>query len=253
MIESRPGAKAGLDESTNAMLLFYCAAGKDLAGIRRRGLSAPDGQAVRLWTSLAAAQRACEGRLLVLDAGALPQAALRDDEAAGAVQVRAAVPPRAFRNLAPYRPPQPVTAAGGYVARAGRGEPEVLLIFRRGVWDLPKGKLDAGETLEACALREVREELGIEALRLLHDLGTTTHDYVEQGRYRVKTTHWFLMQTPATRFRPEAREGIEAVAWMPWREARRRLGYDSLRRHMQRVEAAVREALAAEDAPPAPP
>ncbi len=224
------------------MLLFYCADSKECAGIRQAGLVCPDGEALRLWTSLDAARAARQGQILVLDAAALPKAVR--DHAAGVVQVRAAVPPEAFRNLDPYLPPLPVVAAGGYVARPGAGQPEVLLIFRRGVWDLPKGKRDEGETLAACALREVREELGIEALRLLRPLGTTTHDYVLQDRYCVKTTHWFLMQTTETHFKPEAREGIEAVAWTPWREAVRRVGYDSLRRHMQRVEAAVREAVA---------
>ena len=52
----------------------------------------------------------------------------------------------------------------------------MLLIFRRGVWDLPKGKRDAGETIEACALREVREEIGVGELRLARELGTTVHD-----------------------------------------------------------------------------
>jgi 8-oxo-dGTP pyrophosphatase MutT (NUDIX family) len=112
---------------------------------------------------------------------------------------------------------------------------EVLLIFRRGAWDLPKGKLDPGETPEAGALREVAEEVGVglETLRLLRPLGVTVHGYPHPKRptYAVKTTHWFAMATDAAGFRPQAEEDIEAVAWAPWAAAGARLGFESLRRH----------------------
>ena len=56
-----------------------------------------------------------------------------------------------------------IQAAGGVVTN---DREELLLIFRRGKWDLPKGKLDPGETLEACALRETSEETGLQHLQL---------------------------------------------------------------------------------------
>jgi ADP-ribose pyrophosphatase YjhB (NUDIX family) len=220
------------------MFLFYCAAETDLATLGREGLWKAGEGGFPLWTSLEAAQAACRGPILVVAASAIPDV-WRGDEAAeeqGAPVWTAQIPPEAFCNLDPYLPPQPVVAAGGFVVRPGAGEPEVLLIFRRGLWDLPKGKCDPGETVEACALREVREEVGVVALRLVRELGTTVHGYARDGGYHVKTTSWFLMQTPATRFTPEAREGIEAVAWTPWREAVRRIDYASLRDHMARVE-----------------
>ncbi len=163
-----------------------------------------------LYDTLADANAACaEGeRILVIDAsGSVP-------------------------NADPYLPPEPVTAAGGLVVRYEADEPLLLLIFRRGAWDLPKGKQDEGETVKECALREVREEVGIEELRLLKPAGMTVHGYPEKGRYLVKTTWWFFMRTPERDFTPEAREGIEAVAWVPWSEAQDRLGYASLRRHL---------------------
>ena len=210
------------------MLLFYCAAEADLAAIRREGV-----YDAGLWTSLEAARKACDGSILVVDMAA-----------EGAVSAHAGhIPPEAFVNLDPYLRPKKVLAAGGYVVRPGEEAPEVLLIFRKGAWDLPKGKQDPGETIEACALREVREEVGVDQLHLGPALGTTLHGYERDGRYHVKTTHWFLMQTPEISFAPQAQEGIEEVAWVPWPDAVRCLGYASLRSHMQQVETAVRDAL----------
>lgn len=136
-------------------------------------------------------------------------------------------------NLDPYRPPEPIEAAGGIVLRWREGEgPEVLLILRRGTWDLPKGKREAGESLEACALREVREEIGISALESLGPAGTTLHGYPEGARFMVKTTSWFFMRTPERTFAPEAAEGITEARWLPWAEAQERLGYATLRAHL---------------------
>ena len=186
---------------------------------------------VRLWTSLEKAQAACQGCILVLNGSAVTE----PEEGQMHSVARSAV-----LNLDPYLPPKTVTAGGGYVVRPGTGEPDVLLILRRGVWDLPKGKLDKGETIEGCALREVREEVGIgEALRVLERLGTTVHGYPEKGKYRVKTTHWFLMQTPQTDFTPQAEENIEAVVWVPWTEAKQRVGFKTLRTHMEAVKSRV--------------
>jgi 8-oxo-dGTP pyrophosphatase MutT (NUDIX family) len=154
------------------------------------------------------------------------------------------LPADVFVNLNPYLPPRRVDAGGGFVVRqTDTTEPEILMIFRRGVWDLPKGKQDANESIEACALREVREELGISALYLLAALGTTIHGYPEKGRYRVKTTHWFLMRTSEQRFTPQAEEDIERVAWMPYAEAVERVGFITLRAHMVRVRPLVFEHL----------
>jgi len=224
------------------MFLFYCAEQTDLAAVRRKGVQDEGGDGLLLWTSLEEGQVACQAPILVVAAAALPDRLVEDQttEEKGAPVRTSRIPPEAFCNLDPYLPPHPVVAAGGYVVRPGRDEPEVLLIFRRGVWDLPKGKRDAGETIEACALREVREEIGVGALHLDRELGTTVHGYPRKGQYHVKTTYWFLMQTPENRFTPETREGIEAVAWTSWSEAVRRIGYDSLRDHMQRVEGVVK-------------
>lgn len=139
-------------------------------------------------------------------------------------------------NLKPYRKPKPVTAAGGLILRQKKGEPHLLLIYRRGAWDLPKGKLDSGETVRECALREVREEVGIDELRLLAPAGTTVHGYPEGKRFMVKRTWWYFMETPERDFTPEAREGIKKVKWVPWQKAKSKLGYASLRHHLAVLE-----------------
>lgn len=224
------------------MLYFYCPPpDADLETLAARGLRAADDTPVRLYTRLGDAQQSAgDAPILVVDDHGLDA----PPRAADAHHVvLPAIPSAAFRNVNPYRPPQAVTAGGGYVACPLDDAVALLLIFRRGAWDLPKGKLDDGETVEACALREVREEVGIDTLRMVRPLGTTQHGYVRGDRYDVKTTHWFLMRTPERSFEPERREGIERVAWARWNVAYQHLGYDTLRQHMDRCAHDVRTAL----------
>src|SRR5687768_1665805 len=70
-----------------------------------------------------------------------------------------------------------IQAAGGAVLNK---ENELLFIYRRGKWDLPKGKVDEGEELDACAVREVQEETGIQQIELKKLLCTTYHTYYEK-------------------------------------------------------------------------
>ena len=71
-----------------------------------------------------------------------------------------------------------------------------LLIFRRGHWDLPKGKIDPGETPEQAAIREVQEETGLRELTLGPALPASFHTYRDQQDRRVlKQTYWYLMDT----------------------------------------------------------
>lgn len=241
------GLRTAFSSSLYPMLLFYHASEKALSDFHAAGRSPNAPTGVRLHTALAGAQAAHSGPVLVVDAAALPGGV---PSAPGPVVFVPAVPAAAVRNLGPYRRPEAVTAAGGYVMRREEsapgvhsgegGEPEVLLIYRRGAWDLPKGKQDPGESIPDCALREVREEVGIEALRLVRPLGATVHGYADGDIYAVKTTHWFWMETPERAFEPERREGIERVEWAAWPEAKARLGYATLQRHMEAVEASVR-------------
>jgi len=86
-----------------------------------------------------------------------------------------------------------IQAGGGLV---NNGAQAWLFMFRRGKWDLPKGKLDAGETLEQCAIREVGEETGLSAVRLDAPLLVTYHTYDENGKHILKETHWYRMSVP---------------------------------------------------------
>ena len=106
-----------------------------------------------------------------------------------------------------------VEAAGGVVLDdSGRA----LMIYRNGRWDLPKGHLEAGETLAQCALREVAEETGIEA-RHAHggrELCSTQHCYNLYGKWEMKRTHWYAMRYVGGAARPQSEEGIIRAEWL---------------------------------------
>lgn len=109
-----------------------------------------------------------------------------------------------------------IVAGGGLVHTA---ENTVLLIFRKNKWDLPKGKLDAGETPEVAALREVHEETGLQSLQLDKPLTITYHTYKENGTFILKESHWFLMKSPQQEgMVPQLEEGIEQCIWVKWSE-----------------------------------
>lgn len=85
-----------------------------------------------------------------------------------------------------------IDAAGGVVKNKDN---KLLFIFRLGKWDLPKGKMDKGETLKQTAIREVEEECGISKLKITGSLTTTYHTYKLNGKDMVKASHWFKMTT----------------------------------------------------------
>lgn len=105
-----------------------------------------------------------------------------------------------------------VQAAGGLVVNEHE---EALLIFRRGKWDLPKGKLDPGEELGTCALREVEEETGLRNAKLGVPLMVTYHTYHEGSRFILKESHWFNMKCRGEQdLSPQQAEGITEIRWV---------------------------------------
>lgn len=113
-----------------------------------------------------------------------------------------------------------IVHAGGGIVLNTKGE--LLFIHRRGSWDLPKGKMDDGETIEQTAVREVAEECGIPEPELVRHLKTTWHIYQESGKRILKPTEWFLMRSSYEgRLSPQNEEGIDEVRWVArqhWRE-----------------------------------
>lgn len=105
-----------------------------------------------------------------------------------------------------------IVAAGGIVENE---EGKILLQYRRGKWDLPKGKLDEGETIEECAVREVEEETGLQNIQLGELVGVTHHNYTERGENIDKETHWFGMKVSGHQtLTPQTDEDILELRWV---------------------------------------
>lgn len=106
---------------------------------------------------------------------------------------------------------EPVDAAGGIVEdEKGR----VLMIYRRGRWDLPKGKRDEGEVMGDCAIREVSEETGLHDLQLSGKVCDTYHIYAQRGQQLLKTTAWYRMKgDSAEQLQPQTEEAIQEARW----------------------------------------
>jgi 8-oxo-dGTP pyrophosphatase MutT (NUDIX family) len=105
-----------------------------------------------------------------------------------------------------------IIAGGGIVENE---EGKILFQFRRGHWDLPKGKLDEGETIEECALREVEEETGLRNIELRKPIGITTHFYTERDEDIEKETHWFAMKVAGEQeLTPQIEEDITELRWV---------------------------------------
>jgi ADP-ribose pyrophosphatase YjhB (NUDIX family) len=105
-----------------------------------------------------------------------------------------------------------VRAAGGLVLNE---KDEILLIFRRGKWDMPKGKLDEGEKLEDCAIREVEEETGLKKVKLISQLTITYHTYHEGTKFILKESHWYIMKVNGEQtLIPQTEEDIIEIRWV---------------------------------------
>ena len=105
-----------------------------------------------------------------------------------------------------------IEAAGGIVFNENG---EILTMYRRKYWDLPKGKIDKGETPQVAAIREVQEETGLKVVQLEAFLYHTYHTYkTRKGKRILKKTHWYLMNTKESKVIPQTEEGIEELLWI---------------------------------------
>lgn len=105
-----------------------------------------------------------------------------------------------------------IVAAGGLVFN---DIGDILAIYRRGHWDLPKGKLEKNESIEEAAMREVREETGIQNIDLGFHVGKTYHTYSTKKHKRVlKVSYWYHMNSKDIELTPQAEEDIEKAEWV---------------------------------------
>jgi 8-oxo-dGTP pyrophosphatase MutT (NUDIX family) len=107
---------------------------------------------------------------------------------------------------------EPIHAGGGIVFNE---DGDLLMIYRRGKWDLPKGKRDEDETIEECAIREVSEETGLKKLSLGEKVCNTYHIYSQNKKNLLKHTVWYKMKgTKKEKPEPQAEENILEVRWV---------------------------------------
>lgn len=105
-----------------------------------------------------------------------------------------------------------IVAGGGLVRNPTE---EVLMIYRFGYWDLPKGKQEKKESIEETAVREVEEECSIQGLKLIKPITKTYHLYEHKGSTILKESHWFeLFCNDKSVPKPQLEEGIEDAKWI---------------------------------------
>ena len=120
-----------------------------------------------------------------------------------------------------------IKAAGGIVSKKDK----VLMIFRLGKWDFPKGKFDKGETPEECAKREVEEECNVR-VKLGPHICNTWHTYTQNRKSILKKTYWYAMDcTNDSAMKPQQEEGIQDFLWLSEADAKTALinSYPSMR------------------------
>jgi len=133
-----------------------------------------------------------------------------------------------------FRRPQPDASGGGVQI--------LLLQHEAGKWMLPKGTIEAGETPEAVALREVAEETGLHNVRIVRDLGEERYLFFwkTEDTYYDKTVHYYLMEfLGGEETRPQREEGFVRCDWVAVPEALERIRYKETREVVRRAEAAL--------------
>ena len=138
------------------------------------------------------------------------------------------------------------TSAGGVVFRVADGSEPLFLLIRDSYrnWGFPKGHLEPDELPEAAALREVREETGLDGLELRGEIETIDWYFRFRGKLIHKVCHFFLMETTSTATCPQKAEGITACRWMPITQAMKTISYANARVVLERASEMVTATLA---------
>ena len=132
------------------------------------------------------------------------------------------------------------TSAGGVVYRVHDGKPLFLLIrdsYRN--WGFPKGHLEDNEQPAAAAVREVREETGLETIEVDGAIDTIDWFFRFRGRLVHKVCHFYLMRTGSAHTKPQRAEGITACRWATYDEAAQLVSYANARDVLHRAHVMV--------------
>ena len=105
----------------------------------------------------------------------------------------------------------PIPAAGGIVENE---KGEILAMYRRKSWDLPKGKIEPDEKKKSAAIREVKEECGLKDVKIIDKLGNTYHTFGSKDRRKLKISTWYSMFSTDKKLKPQKEEDIEEVKWI---------------------------------------
>lgn len=136
------------------------------------------------------------------------------------------------------REPREEVSAGGIVFRRSADGVRFLLIrdsYKN--WGFPKGHLEADESPDAAAVREVREETGLTALTLTAPVEIIDWNFRFRGRLVHKVCHFYLIEAADGHARPLRREGITACKWLTFDEATSLVSYENARTVLARARA----------------
>lgn len=136
-----------------------------------------------------------------------------------------------------------VSAGGIVYKRTPQGVRIAFILDPFGKWAFAKGHVEEGETIEAAAVRETREEMGLDDVRIVRPLGKI--DFWFRDRYRPATrgalvhkyVHYFLMEAPSdAKGKPQKQEKIRRVSWVPIDKMLRRSSYKDVRDILRSVK-----------------
>jgi len=112
-------------------------------------------------------------------------------------------------------------SSGGVVFKAGK----VVLLKKKAGWVLPKGTVEKGETIEEAAIREVREETGLQNIRILSEIGHITYKFLSRGKPVKKTVYFFLMETTDDALLPG--EEFQDARWFSFENAEHIMAFEN--------------------------